>query len=78
MEKKKNERADLQNKRLLFTEIGCILALAVVYFGFEYTTAEVRTAALEDAGTVVEVEDMIPIKLKACRPDPFVHRVKRQ
>ena len=75
MEKKKNERADLQNKRLLFIEIGCILALAVVYFGFEYTTAEVRTAALEDAGTVVEVEDMIPITFDTPPPPPALPQI---
>ncbi len=75
MEKKKNERADLQNKRLLFTEIGCILALAAVYFGFEYTTAEVRTAALEDAGTVVEVEDMIPITFDTPPPPPALPQI---
>lgn len=75
MEKKKNERADLQNKRLLFTEIGCILALAIVYFGFEYTTAEVRTAALEDAGTVVEVEDMIPITFDTPPPPPALPQI---
>lgn len=75
MEKKKNERADLQNKRLLFTEIGCILALAAVYFGFEYTTAEVRTAALEDVGTVVEVEDMIPITFDTPPPPPALPQI---
>lgn len=75
MEKKKNERSDLQNKRLLFTEIGCILALAAVYFGFEYTTAEVRTAALEDAGTVVEVEDMIPITFDTPPPPPALPQI---
>lgn len=75
MEKKKNERADLQNKRLLFTEIGCILALAAVYFGFEYTTAEVRTTALEDAGTVVEVEDMIPITFDTPPPPPALPQI---
>lgn len=75
MEKKKNERADLQNKRLLFTEIGCILALAAVYFGFEYTTAEVRTVALEDAGTVVEVEDMIPITFDTPPPPPALPQI---
>lgn len=75
MEKKKNERADLQNKRLLFTEIGCILALAAVYFGFEYNTAEVRTAALEDAGTVVEVEDMIPITFDTPPPPPALPQI---
>lgn len=75
MEKKKDERADLQNKRLLFTEIGCILALAAVYFGFEYTTAEVRTAALEDAGTVVEVEDMIPITFDTPPPPPALPQI---
>ena len=44
MEKKKSERADLQNKRVLFTEIGCIVALALVYFVFDYSTTDVETA----------------------------------
>ena len=70
MEKKKSERADLQNKRVLFIEIGCILALALVYFGFEYTSAEVRTATLDDSTIVTEIEDLIPITFDAPPPPP--------
>ena len=70
MEKKKSERADLQNKRVLFIEIGCILALALVYFGFEYTSAEVRTATLDDNTIVTEIEDLIPITFDTPPPPP--------
>lgn len=49
--------------------------MAAVYFGFEYTTAEVRTAALEDAGTVVEVEDMIPITFDTPPPPPALPQI---
>ena len=48
MNTKKTEKASLENKRLLFVEIGCIVALSAVYFGFEYTTEETRTVMLED------------------------------
>ena len=75
MEKKKNERADLQNKRLLFTEIGCILALAVVYFGFEYTSEEVRTVVLDDNSVITEIEDLIPITFETPPPPPAAPKI---
>ena len=70
MEKKKSERADLQNKRVLFTEIGCIVALGLVYFGFEYSTAETKTAVLEEDGMMAEVTDLIPITFETPPPPP--------
>ena len=47
MEVKKTEKASLGNKRLLFTEIGLVLALLVVWGAFEYSTKDKKTKILE-------------------------------
>lgn len=75
MEKKKSERADLQNKKVLFMEIGCIVALALVYFGFEYTSEEVRTAVLDDNNVITEIEDLIPITFETPPPPPAAPKI---
>jgi len=75
MEKKKSERADLQNKKVLFMEIGCIIALALVYFGFEYTSEEVRTAVLDDNNFITEIEDLIPITFETPPPPPAAPKI---
>ena len=61
MEIKKTERASMDNKRFLFTEIGMIIALLIVWGAFSYTSREKKVATLEADQTVVEVEDMVPI-----------------
>lgn len=61
MEIKKTERASMDNKRFLFTEIGMIIALLIVWGAFSYTSMEKKVATLEADQTVVEVEDMVPI-----------------
>lgn len=43
MKTKKSEKADLENKKLLFVEVGLIASLVLVWIGFDYSTAEVRT-----------------------------------
>jgi protein TonB len=75
MEKKKSERADLQNKRVLFTEIGCIVALALVYFAFDYSTTDVETAMLEENGMMAEIEDMIAITYDTPPPPPEMPKI---
>ena len=75
MDKKKSERADLQNKKVLFMEIGCIIALALVYFGFEYTSEEVRTAVLDDNNVITEIEDLIPITFETSPPPPAAPKI---
>lgn len=75
MDKKKSERADLQNKKVLFMEIGCIIALALVYFGFEYTSEEVRTAVLDDNNVITEIEDLIPITFETPPPPPAAPKI---
>ncbi len=61
MEVKKSAKASLENKRLLFTEIGFIVALLCVYGAFEYTAKEKTTSVFEAEEVIVEIEDMVPI-----------------
>lgn len=61
MEIKKSEKASMDNKRFLFTEIGMVIALLIVWGAFSYTSREKKVATLETDQTVVEVEDMVPI-----------------
>lgn len=59
MEVKKSEKASLENKRLLFTEIGFVIALLAVWGAFEFTTRDSKTAELLDDTKVVEEEEML-------------------
>ena len=61
MEVKKSEKASLENKRLLFTEIGFVVALIAIYFAFIWSSTEKEVATLETEVANVEVEDMVPI-----------------
>ena len=61
MEIKKSEKASMDDKRFLFTEIGMVIALLIVWGAFSYTSREKKVATLEADQTVVEVEDMVPI-----------------
>lgn len=70
MEIKKSPKANLENKRTLFLEIGLVITLLVVLGAFEYSTKEKKVAMLEDNTQVVEVEDMIPITQETPPPPP--------
>lgn len=61
MEVKKSEKASLEKKRLLFTEIGFVVALIAIYFAFNWSSTEKEVATLEAEVANVEVEDMVPI-----------------
>lgn len=61
MEVKKSEKASLENKRLLFTEIGFVVALIAIYFAFNWSSTEKEVATLETEVANIEVEDMVPI-----------------
>lgn len=61
MELKKTPRASLENKKLLYREIGLIIALAIVLGAFSWSTREKQASGLaEDTRVAVEEED-IPI-----------------
>lgn len=75
MEVKKSPKANLENKKLLFTEIGLIFALVVVYFAFEWSTREKQVAVLEDTTQVVEAEEMVPITQETPPPPPSAPKI---
>ena len=70
MEIKKSSKANLENKKLLFTEIGLIIALAAVYFAFDWSTAEKQVSVFEETAEIVEAEEMIPITQETPPPPP--------
>ena len=62
MELKKNPKADLENKKSYFMEIGLVVALAFTWLAFEYSsspTVKVGTATY-NTGDAIE-EEIIPI-----------------
>lgn len=70
MEIKKSAKANLENKKLLFTEIGLIISLFVVWLAFEWSTAEKQVSVFEETAEVVEAEEMIPITQETPPPPP--------
>ncbi|MEE3464138.1 MAG: energy transducer TonB [Candidatus Cryptobacteroides sp.] len=75
MEVKKTEKANLENRRLLFTEIGFVLALLLVWGAFSYGPREKKLADLGSDTEVVEVEDMVPITQETPPPPPEAPQV---
>ena len=75
MEIKKSPKANLENKKLLFTEIGLIVSLAIVLGAFEYGSKEKTVAVLEDTTEVVDVEEMIPITQETPPPPPSAPKI---
>ncbi len=59
MEAKKTPRADLQSRRVLFIEIGLLIALLVVVGAFSWSQREKKVAAMTDVTAVVEQEVVI-------------------
>jgi protein TonB len=70
MKTKKSLLADLENKRVLFVEIGLVVALAVVLGAFEYKTYERNvTIVTADIQQVIE-EEQIPVTMETPPPMP--------
>lgn len=70
MEIKKSDKANLENKKLLFFELGMIVSLAIVWFAFEWTTKEKTVDLLEDTTKVEAEEEMINIEQNTPPPPP--------
>ncbi|MBO4263463.1 MAG: energy transducer TonB [Bacteroidales bacterium] len=72
MEVKKSPKASLENKRLLFAEIGFVVALGIVLFAFEYSSKEKSGPALLADTTEIIEEEMVPITQETPPPPPEV------
>jgi len=61
MEVKKSPKADLENKRGLFLEIGLALTLLFVFAAFEWRVDSSEATGLEDQQEMEAEEEMIPV-----------------
>ena len=70
MEEKKSPKANLENKKLMFTQIGLIISLAVAWIVFEIKSYDTREVA--DVGRTVEIveEEMVEITKQEQKPQP--------
>ena len=75
MEIKKSEKANLENKKLLFLEVGLILSLLIVYIAFEWTSTETNTAMLEDNTEILVEEEIISTNMETPPPPPAAPKI---
>jgi protein TonB len=75
MEIKKSEKANLENKKLLFVEIGLIISLLIVYIAFEWTSKETNTSILEDNTEVLIEEEIISTNMETPPPPPAAPKI---
>lgn len=71
MEVKKSPKADLENKKSVFMQIGLVVVLSLVLIAFEWTTTDVEVnTGLMDTEVEVE-EEIIPItRQEEVKPPP--------
>ncbi|MFA5443456.1 MAG: energy transducer TonB [Bacteroidales bacterium] len=72
MKTKKSLKADLENKKILFVEVGLIVALAVVLGAFEYKTYERNVSMITAEIQQIVEEEQIPITMAPPPPLPEV------
>jgi periplasmic protein TonB len=71
MEQKKTERAELENKKPLFLQLGLVTVLTFLLIAFEWTTRDVSTGSLGEIGDIVMEEEIIPItRQEEVKPPP--------
>lgn len=70
MDTKKSEKADLENKRVLFIQIGLIFTLAVVLLAFEWKTYDRVLTDLGERDVIDIPEEMIEITRQDQPPPP--------
>jgi len=75
MELKKSKKANLENKKLLFTEIGLVISLGICLGAFEYGTRDKAVATLVDDTVAAEEEEIISIPQETPPPPPEAPKI---
>ena len=70
MNAKKTPKADLESKRVLFLQIGLVIALALIWSAFEWKSYEKRELDLGTREAVDIVEEIIPVTEQKVKPPP--------
>lgn len=75
MEIKKTEKASLENKRLLFVEMGLVCSLLITWGAFSWSSKEEQVSLLEVGPQELIEEEIIPITQETPPPPPEVAKV---
>ena len=75
MEIKKTEKANLENKKLLFLEIGLVIALGITLIAFEWKSDETSVSVLDDTTEILIEEEIIPITQDTPPPPPAAPKI---
>ena len=70
MEVKKSSKANLENKKTLFLEMGFIFTLLIVFCAFQYNSAGNKAAILQISSQGIVEVDNIPVTLTPPPPPP--------
>ncbi len=70
MDPKKSSKADLENKKFIFRQIGLIIALAFILLAFEWKTYEKSTDGFGERIVENIDEEIIPITEQKVKPPP--------
>jgi protein TonB len=76
MDLKKTPKADLQNKKTLFFEIGLALSLLVLLVAFNWTSSEkIAGLLVSQHQEIVEEEEQVPITQQEPPPPPEIPKI---
>ena len=75
MEVKKSPKANLENKKMLFVELGLCLALLVTLGAFQWGTKDANVSALAEETAISEEEESIPITQETPPPPPETPKI---
>lgn len=70
MEEKKTPKANLEDKKLMFIQIGLIISLAITWAVFEHKTYDKRELSFDVRNTEVVEEEMVEITKQEQKPQP--------
>ena len=70
IDKKKSPKADLERKKMLFTQIGLVFALAVILLAFEWKSYEKQELSILNRMVDDTPEEMVEITLQEKPPPP--------
>ena len=70
MEIKKTDKANLENKKALFIQLGLIVALSLVIFAFEYKTYDTKESTMIQREAIQEVEEVVMATQEETAPPP--------
>lgn len=64
------KKVNLEDYKILFVELGLVVALGIVLFAFEWGSHDKQTVNVLDDTTVIQEEEMIPITQETPPPPP--------